>query len=277
MKKNFRLALLIILLGVIFLSLPKVVYGDANPMISISNVNTTEKAEIDEMLATFKEKIQSKGFCKTDDNLFLKQEGTYSSTDAIYTIKINMSYYNGLSNEKAKQTVMQTALECIDKSDVSRVNKVKIYNYVCDQDKSTSSFVRQLSDDVNADFGEAYMMFKPFSGVIGIILGVLTLGTFIALALHISLDICYITIPGIQLALYNEKTNKAKFISIEAQKAVEFAANSEGTNYQNPLSFYFKHKTKQFIAIGICILYLVSGQIYTLIANIIDAFRGIIG
>lgn len=275
MKKNFRLALLIILLGVIFLSLPKVVYGDANPMISISNVDDKEKKEIDKMLEVFKQEMKTEGFwSKSNDPLFLSKE---SYANEVYTIKIDMAYYNDLGSEKAKQTIMQSALESINDSGISRVNKVKIYNYVCDQDKSTSSFVRQLSDDVNADFGEAYMMFKPFSGVIGIILGVLTLGTFIALALHISLDICYITIPGIQLALYNEKTNKAKFISIEAQKAVEFAANSEGSNYVNPLSFYFKHKTKQFIAIGICILYLVSGQIYTLIANIIDAFRGIIG
>lgn len=275
MKKNFRLALLIILLGVIFLSLPKVVYGDANPMISISNVDDKENKEIDKMMEAFKQDMKKEGFWSADDDpLFLSKE---SYADKVYTIKIDMSYYNDLGSEKAKQTIMKSALESINDSGISRVNKVKIYNYVCDQDKSTSSFVRQLSDDVNADFGEAYMMFKPFSGVIGIILGVLTLGTFIALALHITLDICYITIPGIQLALYNEKTNKAKFISIEAQKAVEFAANSEGTNYVNPMSFYFKHKTKQFIAIGICILYLVSGQIYTLIANIIDAFKGIIG
>jgi hypothetical protein len=275
MKKNFRLALLIILLGVIFLSLPKVVYGDANPMISISNGDDKENKEIDKMMEAFKQDMKKEGFWSADDDpLFLSKE---SYADKVYTIKIDMSYYNDLGSEKAKQTIMKSALENINDSGISRVNKVKIYNYVCDQDKSTSSFVRQLSDDVNADFGEAYMMFKPFSGVIGIILGVLTLGTFIALALHITLDICYITIPGIQLALYNEKTNKAKFISIEAQKAVEFAANSEGTNYVNPLSFYFKHKTKQFIAIGICILYLVSGQIYTLIANIIDAFKGIIG
>lgn len=275
MKKNFRLALLIILLGVIFLSLPKVVYGDANPMISISNVDDKENKEIDKMMEAFKQDMKKEGFWSADDDpLFLSKE---SYANEVYTIKINMSYYNDLGSEKAKQTIMKSALESINDSGISRVNKVKIYNYVCDQDKSTSSFVRQLSDDVNADFGEAYMMFKPFSGVIGIILGVLTLGTFIALALHITLDICYITIPGIQLALYNEKTNKAKFISIEAQKAVEFAANSEGTNYVNPMSFYFKHKTKQFIAIGICILYLVSGQIYSLIANIIDAFKGIIG
>lgn len=274
MKKNFRLALLIILLGVILVSLPKVVYGDASPIVTMSNIDNKEATELRNMLSTFKDKIRGYGFCEKDEDLFLSESG-YDSTTKLFSIKINMTYYNKLSQD-AKQTMMKVALDTVNNSGVSRVNRVKLYNYIADQDKSMSSFVRQLSDDVDADFGEAYMLFKPFSGVIGIILGVLTLGTFIALAIHITLDICYITIPGFQLLMYNEKTNKAKFISMEAQKAVQFSANTEGSQYVNPLNFYLKHKTKQFIAIGICILYLVSGQIYSLIANIIDLFQGFI-
>ena len=45
-------------------------------------------------------------------------------------------------------------------------------------DKSTSNLVRQLSNDVDADFAGAYMTFKPFTGVVGWILGLICLSIF---------------------------------------------------------------------------------------------------
>ena len=53
------------------------------------------------------------------------------------------------------------------------------------------------------------------------------------------------------------------------------AENDKGTRHES-LTIYLKLKMKQFIAIGICLLYLVSGQIYDLIASIIDYFRGVL-
>ena len=63
----------------------------------------------------------------------------------------------------------------------------------------------------------------------------------------------------------------------EAIKAVEAAHNSSGTEYINPMGYYLKHKVKQLIALGICLLYLVSGKIYYLMAEIIDLFQGWLG
>lgn len=275
MKRLIFMALMI--LGVIFMSLPFIISVDAStdPTVTISNTNITEKGKLNRLMNDIHSNIVDIGF---DDgfNRFISGTSSANGTAVDYTITINKNYYNKL-NQKAKQDVMSVALDTIDKSTVSKVNRVKIYNFVADMDKSTSNLVRQLSNDVDADFAGAYMTFKPFTGVVGWILGLICLSIFMFLAIGVTLDIAYISLPIVQHWLYNEEKKKAKFISIEAQKAVEVSAQSEGTNFVNPVGFYFKHKTKQFIAIAVCILYLVSGKIFPLVANIMDAFNGIVG
>ena len=43
---------------------------------------------------------------------------------------------------------------------------------------------------------------------------------------------------------------------------------------KTPLSSYFKLKVKEFIVLGVCLLYLVSGQLYILVGYIVDYFQG---
>lgn len=200
-----------------------------------------------------------------------------SSTSDIVNIKINIPSYKELKQNE-KQDVMQLALDGIYNSRISRTNKNKIYNELCALDTSTSSLVRQLSDDVNADFNGAYKYFKPFSGPLGIVLGLFSLVLFALLAMTIVVDIAFMTIPFIQTWLMGDSGDKAKFVSLEAVSAVKESASKIGTSeYRSPINYYLKTKTKQLVAISICLLYLVSGQIYSVLAQIIDYFSGILG
>jgi len=160
------------------------------------------------------------------------------------------------------------------------MNKNKIFNNLCDLDVSTSSLVRQLSDDVNADFSEAYSRyFKPWSGELGIALGVISLGMFISLTMMILVDLAYIVLPFFQM-LFTDlgyKKNRPMFVSIEAVNAVREAESKAGQGYTNPVGVYFHSKAKQLIAISVCLVYLVSGEIYNLIGTIIDYFSIAIG
>ena len=280
--KKYLIALLI-LLGVVLLLPFLNVYGSANPVISIGNPTQKDTSSIKDYCNNVNSEIRSQfGYKSKNEGVaqFLtyseKNKGTLSGS--IYSgsvdITIDMSAYKNLG-QLEKQKTMQIALSLVDKSNISRTNINKIYNGIADLDVSTSSLVRQLSNDVDADFADAYSMFKPFSGVVGTILGVLALTIFILLALTIIIDLAYINIPGVQLALSKtSKGEKPKLVSLEAYKAIQEAESNAGSEYVNPLSFYFKSKTKQFIALGICLLYLVSGKIFILIANIMDYFQG---
>lgn len=280
-RKNV-LALVLLIMGVvIWLSPNLVVSADtSNPVISISNppnqdANTSGGA-IADLCLTINNNIHARGIMKSNVTAVADTDFvTYSFSSNVANITINMTEYNKLGN-KAKQDLMQVALDTTYNSNVSKTNRNKIYNALCKQDEPTSALVRQLSEDVNADFAGAYKYFKPFSGPLGVVLGLLTLAIFVILGLTLVIDIAFITLPFVQSLLLNTD-GKAKFVSIEAVNAVKEQESKSGSEYVNPMGIYLKSKTKQYIAIFICILYLMSGKIFSLLARFMDYFSGILG
>ena len=252
-------------MGVVFVLLPFSITAMAdtdytNPKVTIASTvlvnigNTNKKSQ---ELGNFNFIVQEK---KTVDKVIL--------------VTVDMINYGKLSAGDKKE-LMKTALEEISDSDMTKQNKIRLYNFVATQDESVSSLVRQLSDDVTADFAEAYSWFKPFSGTISTILGLISIVIFVGLSLAMVIDLAYLSIPPIKLALTNPK-GEAKWVSKEAEKAVKFAESDPNT-YHSAIGFYFKHKTGQIFILGICLVYLVSGKIYDLIGWIIDAIGSAIG
>ena len=277
---------LALMMGVVLGLSPIVVSADNEGMPTISIINPPNQDA--GTSGTIAEAIQNVNIAIHDKDIFIGDVNNgipaedfliydSSSTSDIVNIKINIPSYKELK-QNAKQDVMQSALDGIYNSRISRTNKNKIYNELCALDTSTSSLVRQLSDDVNADFNGAYKYFKPFSGPLGIVLGLFSLVLFALLAMTIVVDIAFMTIPFIQTWLMGDSGDKAKFVSLEAVSAVKESASKIGTSeYRSPINYYMKTKTKQLVAISICLLYLVSGQIYSVLAQIIDYFSGILG
>lgn len=276
---------MLMLLGVVLDLLPNFYVSCANnPVITISQVSAKDMKEIRILCSDVNENVYEaqgspksgglKEFFHLDEGMLghISADGSnYTGTISIY---VDMSSYKDLG-QAMKQAVMQAALETIANSSVSSTNRNKIYNFVANEDTSVSSLVRQLSNDVTADFAGAYGSFKPFSGVVGWVLGILSLGIFVLLGITVVLDLAYINIPIIQVWLTSSKDGKAKFISSEAQKAVQ-ESESKSNSGANAGVLYFKLKSKQLIALGVCLLYLVSGKLYVLIAIIIDYFNGIL-
>lgn len=251
----------------------------SNPTVTMSSLTQTEISLIEDTCKDINESIyeNSNKTGVTDPStqmLKASRDPNSSNTNGkmIENVEFNVSVYNRL-DQLEKQEVMSIILNGIDNSQLSQISRSKIYNFVSNSDKSTSNLVRQLSNDVRADFASAYGTFKPFTGVLGWILGIITLAIFIVLALTIVIDLAYIIIPFVQNCLSSENVSvKPRFISTEAWNAVMSAEKSIGSTYREPVGVYFKLKTKQFLAIGICLLYLVSGKIYDVIAAVIDMF-----
>lgn len=270
------LSLAVAVWGIAFMLFPMCVYaGDAsNPKISIISPNSTNGYE--DICDSINEAIHNEKIWVGDGVEGVIDFLTCDISDGDVVITVNMHDYTNLSEEK-RQVVMDCALRGITSStnNVARTSKTKIYNELCALDSTTSNLVRQLSSDVNADFVGAYNTFKPFSGVVGWIFGLITLGMFLVLGLTIVVDIAYINLPFIQNALTSDQ-GKPRFVSLEAWDAVKEADSKAGERYVNPTTLYLKHKTKQYIIVCICILYLASGEIYNLISIMISYFRGLL-
>lgn len=260
----------VIMMAIAFIGVSSVcVYADSNPMVVIANTN--QVSEYESMCSLINHSIWQKVQKWNEDSIcFLICEIDKPSVK----IEINMQEYNKLAQEN-KQKVMQIALSEVDNNTkIARIHRTKIYNEICALDETTSNLARQLGDDVQSDFGEGYAVFKPFSGVVGWIFGLITLLMFIIISITFVVDIAYINLPMFQNILTSDN-KKPRFVSLEAWSAVMEADSKAGQEYLNPTMLYLGHKSKQFLAVAVCVLYLTSGKIFVIIAQVINYFRGI--
>lgn len=258
----------------------------------VKSINTTLNEaglfrEITRELGSKHQSVKNKDFIfiesEKDNSIKTDVNNDASAADSYYvTITCDWKTYNAYE-KKQQQKVYQIVLSKLqDTNEVSAMVRTKVYNYFMDSDETTSQLVRQLSTDVTADYGTAYARIKPFTRWVSMIMGILAICIFMFLTISMLLDIAYIVIPTFQLFSDDRgesgvsvgKINLTIFkISQEAVAAVKQAESGNG-NAQPPLTIYFKSKVKQVFVIGICILYLGSGEIYTLLASFIDMLTG---
>lgn len=152
-----------------------------------------------------------------------------------------------------------------------------------------SQLVTTLMSQTKPDFVTANRIYAPFSGTVGTILGVIAILIMAFLAITMVLDLAYIAIPAFQVFIGGEGGNgqggdrKKSIISNEAIEAVQMAAGGQGGGGQSgnsnklAVSIYFKKRVLMLIVLCICLLYLVSGNIFALVGALIDLLSGFLG
>lgn len=141
------------------------------------------------------------------------------------------------------------------------------------------------------DFVTANKIWAPFQGVVGIILGVLAIIVMSLLGITMVLDIAYISIPSFRLILMGDKSeedpaamsgirmnkegDKSFLVSWEAIRAVKLAETEESGKHA--IAIYLKRRIWMLIVLGICLVYLVQGQIYVFVGWILDLLNGFLG
>ena len=152
-----------------------------------------------------------------------------------------------------------------------------------------SALIATLLQNTKPDYAAANRIYKPFSGIVGIILGLISVLIIALLGITMALDIAYLVIPAFYLLCGGENKGENKgsglggLISQEAKNAYAAAngsqsggANGQGEN-RLAVALYFKARWLGLVVLGICLLYLVQGQIYSFVAWIIDLMSGFIG
>lgn len=144
-----------------------------------------------------------------------------------------------------------------------------------------SKFMNEILKNAKPDFVAANNILQPFSGPIGIIIGCLVVITMALLGLSMAADIMYITLPPIRMLVADDdngdKPAKSKIFSYDALyavKAVEEESDSGKGGGKQSLGIYLRRRIGALILLGICLLYLVNGQLYTLVGWILDLLRG---
>ena len=173
-----------------------------------------------------------------------------------------------------RRDFMETALIGVKESNLGTKVKNKVYNFISDQDSTSSAAVKYLRSDASADFAGAMAWVKPSSSVFGVILGVLSILIFMLIGLSILFDSAYMVLPGFRVFVEKgESDNRPRFITRECYSSVKEAEESiKGNDYKNCMSTYFKRRVPSIVIMAIALGYLISGQIYDIFVFFIDSF-----
>lgn len=149
-----------------------------------------------------------------------------------------------------------------------------------------STLISSIMSQTKPDFVSANRIYAPFSGIVGTVLGLVAVLIIAFLAITMVLDIAYIAIPTFQLFVDGDGGQggqKKSFISYEAMQAVQQAQGGGGGSGQDgglkkvAVFIYLKSRVLMLIILGVCILYLVSGNIFSLVGLLIDLMSGFLG
>lgn len=215
--------------------------------------------------------------------------------DSDNTGYINEAQFNRLrGSEKSKflGDMNNVATATIDNSDiVTEDTRTTWLNNVQNCDGIGSQLMTALLQNTKPDYASANKIYKPFSGVVSTCLGLGAILIMAALGIVMVLDLSYIGIPLFRGFCDGESSGngqggggaKSKLVSYEAHSAVQEAEGGQGGGGQGggskktAVGIYFKKRVIMLIVLGVCLLYLIQGQIFTLVSWILDLMSGFLG
>lgn len=225
-------------------------------------------------------------------NSYEKEGGGSLSGDELFTSNGN-SYdldedaFNQLTSE-AQTRLINDIKKATDNSvktnaDVSEETVQNWFKELQSLDGVGSKLMSTILENTKPDFVTANQLYQPFSGIVGVILGILSILLMAFLGVVMVLDISYIALPPMRMFVGESKESgkslKSNLVSNDAIYAVRVAEDSDGTDgsKKQALGVYLKRRIPMLILLGVCLLYLVQGQIYTLVSWILDLVSGFLG
>jgi len=221
--------------------------------------------------------------CKADPN----KPGNKDAGDLeVFNIKttsvtFNKVNFNKCLNSSKKEAVKKFA-ERIKSSSLDEQVQQSIIDTFSASDRNLSRLlIPALMDSVSADLYSGGKAVSPFIGAVNVILGILVYIIFFLIILSTTLDLAYIGIPIFRESADGKANDKGKipFISADAISVVKESEGGAGSSggYKNPYITYFKRRFITYIVLAFCILYLVMGEISSLISWLLSLGEGLLG
>lgn len=259
--------------------------GDSQAMQNLST-------EVHTVISSNEYEMDGGGTLRGSQLLTKQGDGLYGLDDAAYE-KLNSKGRDNLASDIISAT--NSAVENGDKTGVTEETASNWMKQLQQHPGFGSKILQETLKNTGPDFVTANNIYQPFSGLVSTLLGLGAILIFALLGLVMVCDIAYITIPPFRLVMGGEGEGgggggyggghggggggaKSKLVSAEARNAVEASENSGGDGKQkSALGAYFKTRIISLIILGLCLVYLIQGQIYVLIGWILDLFNGFLG
>lgn len=231
------------------------------------------------------------------DNQYELEEGGFLT----YTQLVNS---NGLVEENSFDTLKRSDKEKLVRDMITAAdNAVETRPNVNEDTKSSwlqglqsqpgmgTRLLATLLQNTQPDFVTANRIYEPFSGPVGVVLGLGAVLIMLGITITMTADVSWIAIPMFRNFTEVEAEGAGssggssgfKLISHEAISAVRESEGGGGgssdgsTGWKYAIGIYLKRRVVMLVILGICLMYLIQGQIFVLVGMILDLFSGFVG
>ena len=250
-------------------------------------------------VATYSEEVRSEMASSFSEERYTTSGGGYYRYSDLLTNEdpnhpnvwvINESTYSQLTS--AAQTDFVSDLNKASSAVVSgsadgtytNESKTSWFQILQQQEGVGTKFMNVILEGTQPDFVTAQRIYEPFSPVISSILGVMAVFVMALVAISMASDIFYIAVPPIRLLVAEHENDgrgkiaRSFIFTFDAIYAVKTAENDSGNGTpKHAIGIYLKRRIVMLPLLGICMMYLVQGQIYTFVGWILDLVSGFLG
>lgn len=230
-------------------------------------------------------------YSKMSNTTYELEGGGYISGKELFTGSAGKGYdldeskFSTLSSDAQSEAVNDIAKFSNEKVGENGVTEQTVQNWwkqLQSKNGVGTKFLNTILANTKPDFVTANAIYKPFSGPIGTVMGLIAIAMMGFLGIVIVSDIAYITLPPVRLFVSDdEKGNKlvkSKIFSHDALYAVQQAeSDSDNGSPKHALGIYLKRRIVMLIILGICLMYLVQGQLYVFVGWVLDLVSGFLG
>lgn len=179
-----------------------------------------------------------------------------------------------LLSSKNQTKLLSEFINDMTRSDMSKSGQRKVYNAIKEAlDPVITSSLPTVLEDTRVNIFKAISIMRPFNGTVGTIMGIAIILIVTALLMGTLLDLSWMGLPLFQnfaeTNLGSKESGRPKFVSQDAFKALQQSIADNGT-WKNAYALYFKKRVLTYFLLMLCIFYLISNQLYTLIVFLYD-------
>lgn len=138
-----------------------------------------------------------------------------------------------------------------------------------------------ITEQLKPDYVKGNRIFQPFAGPINTAIALIVIATMMFLVLTFAFDLMFLNIPMFQAFVTSSNDGNGGsgrkgnfFVGREAIQALEESENGSNGKSKNPNGVYIKKRFVGMFLLGICLLYLIQGQIMILVGMLMDLLAG---
>ncbi|HFL3696570.1 hypothetical protein [Clostridioides difficile] len=189
------------------------------------------------------------------------------------SIKFNSKEFAQADKKSSKQN-LSVFVEELKNSQVSDATQQYIFDLIRQQNTSASvMLIPMIMDSTKADTYTAMRVMSPLSEFIRVLLGMGAITVVFVLVITTIIDLLYLSFP------YGRNSGqKPSAVSLEAYSALkecESSITSSG-NFKSQHLIYAKRKAFSFIIVSFCLVYLVAGELSSIVAWFLSLASGLL-